>query len=222
MLPESFKSQSTRCWKPVGTRSVISTRHWGMLMPKRSGLGASIISWAPTGGMDVRRRRRLRLILPPRHRGAEEVGGPSRRTRLGIDHGAHRAGCRLRCGRRPNQSCPTGHGSCTSTASSGITPGDSGDLSEHFHLCWLARRAVPAPRASRTSRPSSVRRRNRRTRRAQWRVCHQRRTQDGASKGLGDPELAFGQHGVPAVGWLVGEAHNGIRRRCSRSLSRPA
>ena len=23
-------------------------------------------------------------------------------------------------------------------------------------------------------------------------------------------ELTFGQHGVPAVGWLVGDAHSGI------------
>lgn len=40
MLPESFKSQSTRCWKPVGTRSA-STRHSGHADAQGSGLGAA-------------------------------------------------------------------------------------------------------------------------------------------------------------------------------------
>ena len=48
--------------------------------------------------------RRLRQdLLPPRHRGAEEVGRDGRRARLGLDHGAHRARRRFRRRRRPHQ-----------------------------------------------------------------------------------------------------------------------
>ncbi len=55
-------------------------------------------------GVHVRDGRRIRRhLLPPRHRGAEEVGQARRRPRLGLDHGADRAGRRLRCRRGPHE-----------------------------------------------------------------------------------------------------------------------
>lgn len=142
------------------------------------------------------------------------MGGPSRRTRLGIDHGAHRAGCRLRCGRCPNQSCPTGRRVLhIDGVKRFITSGDSGDLFENiFHLV-LARPEGAGPGTKglslyfvpkflfdvETGEPGE------RNGVFVTNVEHKMGLKVSATC-----ELAFGQHGVPAKGWLVGEVHNGI------------
>ncbi len=86
--------------------------------------------------MDVRRRRGLRLTSTtsaPREQ--KKWAGPSRRTRLGIDHGAHRADCRLRCGRCPNQAVQQANGSLAHRRRQAVHyPGDHDPFENIFHL----------------------------------------------------------------------------------------
>ena len=104
-LPESFKKSVHAVidggWDMIG----IDEELGGMPMPRA--LQWALMEHRPgrqPRGLHVRDGCRLRPdLLPPRHRGAEEVGSAGRRARLGLDHGAHRAGRRLRRRRRPHQ-----------------------------------------------------------------------------------------------------------------------
>ena len=139
----------------------------------------------------VRRWRRLRPDpLQPRHRRAEEVGRARRRARLGLHHGAHRARRRLRRRRRPHQGRQAGRRLLAHRRREAL-----------HHLRRLrrpVREHLPPgagpPRGRRPGHQGSVavlraevpvRLRDRRARRAQRRLRHQRRAQDGP-EGLGD------------------------------------
>ena len=111
--------------------------------------------------------------------------------------------------RRSNRKTAPG----TSKASSGSSPTATPTTSLKTSPIWCWRdlsartgnqRPEPVLRAEVSARPG-----DRRTRRAQRRVRHRPRTQDGA-EGVGHLRADFRQHGVPAVGWLVGDTHRGI------------
>ena len=104
-LPEPFK-KSVRAmldggWDRVGLDEELG----GVPAPKALHVGAARAHpRRQPGRVDVRRRRRFRQHhVSPRHRGAEEVGHDRRGARLGLHHGAHRAGRRFRRRRRPHQ-----------------------------------------------------------------------------------------------------------------------
>ena len=103
-LPESFK-KSVRAVLDAGWDRSASTRNSAACRCPRRYVGAARAHpRRQPRCVDVRRRRRLRqYLLPPRHRGAEEVGRACRRARLGLHHGAHRARRGFRRRRRPHQ-----------------------------------------------------------------------------------------------------------------------
>ena len=213
-LPESFK-KSVRTFMDAGWDKVgLIEELGGMPAPKalmwavhEHVLGANPAVWMYAGGAGFAQ------ILPPGYRGAEALGRHGRRKRLGLDHGADRAGRRLDVGAGRTKAVQQDDGTWhIDGVKRFITSGDSDDLFENiFHLV-LARPegAGPGTRACLySSCRSSTSTRDRRTRRAQRRLRHQRRAQDGP-EGIGHLWLTFGQHGIPAKGWLIGDVHDGI------------
>ena len=147
------------------------------------------------------------------------------RPPVGRHHGADRAGRRLRRRRRPHQGDRAGRTAPgTSRASSASSPAASTTCPRTSSTwCWRAPRAPGrAPRACRCSSCPKfhVRLGDRRARRAQRRLRHQRRAQDGP-EGLDHLRGDLRRPSIPAVGCLVGERARRHRARCSRSSSTP-
>ena len=153
--------------------------------------------------------------LRHRQRRAEALGGAGGRAQVGRHHGAHRTRRRLGRRRRPDEgdrSNRTAPG--TSTASSGSSPTATPTTCSRtsFTWCWPARR-VPVPGTKGLSlflvpkyhfdpETGEIGDRNG--------VFVTGLEHKMGLKASATCELTFGQHGIPAVGWLVGDTHNGI------------
>ena len=191
-LPESFKKSVRPSSTAAGTRSASTRSSAACRCPRRwSWALARARARRQPGGLDVRRRRRLRPD-PVYHLGTEEQkkwAVLGRRARLGLDHGADRAGRRLRRRRRPHQGRQAGRRLLAHRRREAV-----------HHLRRLRRPVrehhapgAGPPRGRRPGHQGSVavhraevplRPRDRRARRAQRRLRHQRRAQDGP-EGLG-------------------------------------
>ena len=135
------------------------------------------------GRLHVHGRHLLRRgVLQQRHGRAEEVGGDHRRARVGNNHGADRARRRVRRRRRPHQAIPE-DGTWTSRASSASSPRPMPTTCSRTSCTWCspARGVLARHQGSVAVLPpeDALRFRDPGVRRAQRRVRHQRRAQDG-------------------------------------------
>lgn len=136
------------------------------------------------GDLDVLLGSRLRRHpLRRGHRAAEEDRRARGREAVGLDHGAHRAGRGLRRRRRAHQGGPAGRRQLAHRGRQALHHlGRARHVREHHPL----RAGPPRGRGTRHQGPVAVhgaqvrvRRRDRRAGRAQRRLRHQRRAQDG-------------------------------------------
>ena len=213
-LPESFK-KSLRAWQQgEWFRIGLSENVGGVPAP-------SMLAWRsvsrprrPAGRVPMHARPQVRRhSVKHRKRTATALGGADDRAQLGLDHGAHRAGRGVGRWRRSDQGdSAAGRHLASGRVKRFITNGDTDDLFENIaHLARPAESAGPGTKGlslflvpkfhfdPETGEPGE--------RNGVYVTGLEHKMGLKASPTC---ELTFGQHDRPAVGWLVGDAHNGI------------
>ena len=187
-LDEGSRSRSTRCGTASGGASC-PTEIGGLGVPPTVQWAAGEMILGANAPVHVHGGPELRLgRLPQRHRAAEALGPAHGRPRLGRHDGAHRARRGLRRRRRPHQGRDNGDGTWSIEGVKRFITSAEHDLNENIMHLVLARPegapgrhqgpvAVPRPQVP-------LRPRDRRAGRAQRRLRHERRAQDGP-QGLG-------------------------------------